>query len=123
MREVQRNAYYDYFDTDGFIIGDLSLLPRFNSPLSMESHDYSFEVLKLDGDREIRFAAQKGGDCSCRNFITDSKELIHIKEWLQGRCGCKPELFDDFDFNIHEEYRLRKLLERVYDNDNKKNKG
>lgn len=114
MREVEKNLYWKYFDSDGLIIGDLSSLPRRNTPYPLGKRDYSFEILKLDGDREIRFAVQKGGDCGCRNFITDSTELIHIKEWLDGKCGCKPELFDEFQFNIHEEYRLKKMIDDVY---------
>jgi hypothetical protein len=117
MREVEKKAYYKYFDKDGFIINSLKGLPRKNSPMSLpiQKDEYTFEVLKLDGDNEIRFAIQKEGDCSCRNFITDRWELIHVRDWLEGKCGCKPDLFDEFRFNIYEEYQLRKLLSDAFD--------
>jgi len=114
MREVEKNIYWKYFDDQGFIIGDLSSLPRKNSPYPMESREYCFEILNLDGDKEIRFAVQKAGDCGCRNFIIDSSELIHVRDWLDNKCCCKPDLFDEFKFNIHEEHRLKKMISDVY---------
>lgn len=117
MRETYRKKYWEYFDQDGFIIKNIRTLPRRNSPIPFGTNDYMFEILKLDGDKEIRFAIQRAKDfCGCRNWIVDSSELKKIMRYLQNKNPPVPELFEEFEFNEEEEFRLRTLLEKEYDN-------
>lgn len=116
IKETYKNKYWKYFDDEGFIIGNLLDLPRVNSPMPMsDSRERFYEILKLDGDKEIRFAVQRHRDCGCRNFIIDSSELVHTLNYLEGKCKCVPGLLDEgFDFTEQELYKLKEMLKAEY---------
>ena len=71
--------YSDYFDKDGFIIGNLDELKREKS-LAINPNEHHFEL--IDFEDEIMMALNKEGNCSCIRHIVNKSELLRLRDFI-----------------------------------------
>ena len=115
--------YLEYFDFDGFIIGDLSGKRRVNS--MGDKDDNVYEVLTLEDDCH-RLAIGKEHDCSCRPLLLSNEKILRLRDQLNildkmkfktVRMEVDVEIAArkrPFDFNRDEFNRLRNLLNETF---------
>jgi len=115
--------YLEYFDFEGFIIGDLKGKKRLNSDFG-DKNDTIFEVLTLDDDCH-RLAIGKEHDCTCRPLLLSNQKIISLRDHMNILNNMKfktirLEIDKDiaktrpFDFNRDEFNRLRQLLNEAF---------
>ena len=75
------SKYSDYFDDDGFIIGNLNELKREKS-LSTDPNEHHFELIEFEN--EIMLALNKEGDCGCTRHIVNKSELLRLRDFISG---------------------------------------
>ena len=71
--------YSDYFDEDGFIVGNLNDLKREKS-LSVDNKEHHFEIIEFD--EEVMLALNKEGNCSCIRHILSKTELLRLRDFI-----------------------------------------
>ena len=81
----KQEIYDQWFEKDNIIKKPLDGLLRMNSVVDdyiEKNNKLIFEILELDGPDLIRLAIGRNCDCTCRSFLADDEDLIHLKDLL-----------------------------------------